>query len=384
MLSRMKFEIEELVAEILDQLPSSVWTSTTTTFFDPAIGGGQFVKEIERRLRAAGHSDQNIKERVFGFEESDLHIRFAVNKYKLVGQYVKMPYDSILKLDNSITFDVIVSNPPYQDKAKDGGQNKIYNQFSKKGIELLKPTGKIAFITPASVLKESKRFSLIGEAGLKVVNFNANNHFPKVGVNVCSWIIDKEYAGDVTVISQSYVTQVPANAPIYNPVEFDSEFTKIYEALKNKTKTPKDRMFKSNPVDASIRGRSKTLTADHKYPVYKIGSDGLEIVQYNKPVPKLHGKTKFVISITKSFTESACVISDKDFDVNHAFIDINSVTEAENIKSFLFSDYFIQHSNNVKKLDGYGFNNSVKYLPPFDKTKHWTSDEVKAFIESFV
>ena len=46
MLSRMKFEIEPLVAEMLDHLPHSVWISDSTTFFDPAIGGGQFVRAI--------------------------------------------------------------------------------------------------------------------------------------------------------------------------------------------------------------------------------------------------------------------------------------------------------------------------------------------------
>lgn len=383
MLSRMKFEIEGLVAEMLDQLPASVWTSATTTFFDPAIGGGQFVKEIERRLRVAGHSESNINQRVFGFEESELHIRFAVKKHNLVGQYFKAAYDKILSLDDTVKFDIVVGNPPYRDGNKEGGQNKLYNQFSKKAIELLKQDGKIVFITPSAVLKKSKRFSLIGTPGLKVVNFNANNYFPEVGVNVCSWIIDQEYTGDITVISQDYKQVVPVNKPIYNPLEFDLEFTKIYDALRLKAKYPKDRMFKQNPVD-TVNGRNKTKTAVYKYPVYKIGNDGEELVQYNKPVPKLHGKKKLVISTTKSFQESACIISTNDFDVNHVFIDVSNQKEVNNIKSFLFSNYFIEHSAKFKKLDGYGFNNSLAYLPPFDKTKTWSNEEVKTFIESFV
>jgi hypothetical protein len=35
-------------------------------------------------------------------------------------------------------------------------------------------------------------------------------------------------------------------------------------------------------------------------------------------------------------------------------------------------------------MDGYGYNYALKYLPPFDKTKSWTNDEVKQFIESFL
>ena len=89
MLSRIKFKIDLLVEEILDGCPESLWISSTTKFFDPAIGGGQFVAAIEQRLRRHDHNDANIRSRVFGFEESELHIRYAVNKHNLVGQYVK-------------------------------------------------------------------------------------------------------------------------------------------------------------------------------------------------------------------------------------------------------------------------------------------------------
>ena len=62
MLSRIKFEIEPLVKEMLDQLPASVWANDTTTFFDPAIGGGQFVRHLApaggRGLRHPLHQPQ--------------------------------------------------------------------------------------------------------------------------------------------------------------------------------------------------------------------------------------------------------------------------------------------------------------------------------------
>lgn len=379
MLARLKFNIDPLINEMLDQIPQDVLINGT--ILDPAIGGGQFVKEVEQRKRAAGKTNSEIADTVFGIEENTLRRDYAINKHQLSGTYEVA--DFLTKNFNGVKFDVIIGNPPYQDGKKVGGQNKIYNQFSKKAISLLKTDGKIAFITPSSVLRESKRFSLIDVTGLKLVNFNANNYFTTVGVNICSWIIDKSYKGNVKVISQQGENIVPPNTSIYNPSEFDLEFINIYESLKRVAKTPKDRMFKQNPVDASISGRSKTLTATHTYPVYKIGANGDELVQYNKPIPKLYGKLKFVISTTKAFRDSSCVVSANDFDVNHLFIDVNNQTEVDNIKSFLFSEYFVNHSFNFKRLDGYGFNNSLTYLPPFDKTKNWTNIEVKSFIEGF-
>jgi hypothetical protein len=158
----MKFEIEQLVEEIIDQLPSSVWTSDSTTFFDPAIGGGQFVRAIEQRLRAQGHSDENIRQRVFGFEESELHIRFAVNKHKLVGQYVRKPYEKFLELDDNMKFDVIVGNPPYQKETSgtrlgSRGSSDLWPDFVRKCLSLLKDNGHMEIIHPTSWRKPEDR-----------------------------------------------------------------------------------------------------------------------------------------------------------------------------------------------------------------------------------
>ena len=105
-------------------------------------------------------------------------------------------------------FDVIVGNPPYQDGTKEGGQNKIYNQFSKKALGLLTDTGTIAFVTPTSVCKQSKRFSVVGLPGLKQVNFTANDHFD-VGSTICYWVVDRTYVGDVTTTHANGTPEIP-------------------------------------------------------------------------------------------------------------------------------------------------------------------------------
>ena len=194
MLARLKFDISELVNNVLANIPEDAIINGK--ILDPAIGGGQFIKEVERRKREAGKTDQEIQETVFGFEENSLRKDYAVNKYKLKGTYQTKFLEKDFK---QMKFDVIVGNPPYQDGSQEGGQNKIYNQISKKSLSLLKDDGKIGFITPTSVLKYSKRFSLVGQEGLKVVDFTADDHFD-VGIDICSWIVDKTYTGDVTVV----------------------------------------------------------------------------------------------------------------------------------------------------------------------------------------
>ena len=195
MLSRMKFEIEPLVAEMLDQLPKNVWTSNSTTFFDPAIGGGQFVRAIEQRLRACGHNDANIRKRVVGLEDSELHIRYAVNKHKLVGQYAKKTYEKFFELDNTMKFDVVVGNPPYQgnnDKGtKQPKSHNLWSKFAEQGINLVKDNGYIAFVTPDSWMSpNSQVLKTFKENSLTWVSTNVSKYFT-VGSSFTAWILQK-------------------------------------------------------------------------------------------------------------------------------------------------------------------------------------------------
>lgn len=379
MLGRLKFNIETLVEEILDQLPKSVWSSKTTTFLDPAIGGGQFVSAIERRLRLADHSDENIASRVFGFEDNQMRINFAVNKHKLKGTYTAKKF---IEEKNDMKFDVIVGNPPYQDGTKEGGQNKIYNQFAKKSLELLSDNGVLAFITPTSVCKKSKRFSIANIDGLKQVDFTANNYFD-VGAKICSWIVEKTYVGKVKVKFDNGEELVDQHVPIVDYSVVTKEFSELYQSIRNITKDMNFRMFKHNSIDMS-NCRSSEQDEKYCYPIYKLNSDGSKtICQYNSVKPKLHSKRSFTVAISKKFDVSMTAVDEFDYDMTHVSVEVENDQQVENIKSFIFSDYFRKHVDTWKLYDGYGWNYALLYLPPFDKNKHWTNEEVKEFIESF-
>jgi len=188
MLQRIQ-PLKQLVNEMLDQLPKSVWRSKTTTFLDPAIGGGQFVAEIERRLRAAGHSDENIKSRVFGFEYSLALIDMAINMNKLVGTYKKMLYEDFFKWDTDMKFDVVVGNPPFQDsKAK---KVKLWLSFLQTVAPLA--TQYIAVVTPDLWIDGQNKTAktarkLIAKYNLQYLNLDTVNYF-SVGETICSYII---------------------------------------------------------------------------------------------------------------------------------------------------------------------------------------------------
>jgi hypothetical protein len=299
--------------------------------------------------------------------------------------YRKKGYNCISRTEffalKDMEFDVVIGNPPYQDGSKDGGQNKIYNQFSKRCLELVKSEGIVSLITPTSVLKGSKRFSLVGNKNLKLVDFTANDHF-NVGVNICRWVVDGKHKGDVTVVTKSGTTTQSGDLPIRDLDNVDSSFVVIYDAILSHSKLIDNRMFSQNAVDAK-NGRSTEQSEVFRYPVYKISGDTDILVQYNKPIPKTYGESSFVVSMSKTFDKSNTRVTILDYDVNHVSV-AATPEQAENIESFLFSDYFVSLVDAWKKIDGYGFNNAVKFLPKFDKNRSWDSVSVKEFIESFV
>jgi hypothetical protein len=141
MLARIK-PLDKLVMEILNHLPEHVWIEPTITFADVAMGGGQFIKAIIQKLRSYGHSDENIRGRVFGYEYNQALINLSVNMNKLIGNFSKLSYNDLLSDKFMKKFDVVVGNPPFNTANEDSGvsgtigNNTLYRSFIEKSFEL--------------------------------------------------------------------------------------------------------------------------------------------------------------------------------------------------------------------------------------------------------
>lgn len=149
MIFRLKLEVDELVNEMVNKLPESLFISDSSRFLDPSMGGGQFVCAIEKRLRKYGHSNDNIKNRVFGVEKNPIRVNFAVNRRNLVGSYTVDNKD-IPDIFMNMKFDAIVGNPPYQNgnEENQGSSGKLWMVFVEKSIESLNPNGHLCIVHP--------------------------------------------------------------------------------------------------------------------------------------------------------------------------------------------------------------------------------------------
>lgn len=282
MLSRIKFEIEPLVEEILDQLPDNVWTSESTTFLDPAIGGGQFVHAIENRLRTYGHSNDNIHERVFGFEDSELHIRYAVNKHKLVGQYVKKSYEKFFELDNTMKFDVVVGNPPYQKENSTAKRWTLWEEFVKFSKTI---ANTVVMVTPQSITSPGT-FNLIKD-NVTIINIDVSKHF-NVGSTFCYWIIDTTKPSTSTkIITDNGEYKLDLSDVNFLPSVITAETLALVNSLK--ARTPKT--WKRGELHTS---NTNLFDANGKYTVMHTNAQTL------KSNTEHANKTKIRVAVTLS------------------------------------------------------------------------------------
>ena len=163
MLARLKFEISGLIKEIFNQVDFAIFQSPSSTFLDPAMGGGQFIFETIKRLKEQGHSYDSIKSRVFGYESNILYVNYVRERYfREFGEEIPavLRVGVLEELESlKMRFDLVMGNPPYQDGKKDlhekgnkqsAGTQKIWALFVKKSFEILNNNGVIAFITPTS------------------------------------------------------------------------------------------------------------------------------------------------------------------------------------------------------------------------------------------
>lgn len=365
MINRLKFEIEELVESILDHLPNSLFESESTTFLDPAMGGGQFVHAIEKRLKDCGHSDENIKDRVFGYENNMLSVGYAVNRLELVGTYDVVEYKDFLESDMHKKFDVVVGNPPYNissrsDKTIAGtsGNTVLYRKFIDKFFESVTDSGVVLMITQRSGIR-----------------YASKNHSVSFFVTDTSQFWDYSAGYFVSLPNNNEQVDVTSDTiirKIYNPLVSRPFSNAIGGSLNSHLESGKVSMY-SGDLDNEALGIIETPKGEEPYITgYIRGS-------YKKAGPKvifkgLESKSSYIVTDLPHHVGSACTLY------------FDSIQDAESAKLFILNNPVMNYLKTKLKEKALGL--VFRFVRDFDlsqiKTGHefpkefnLTEDEIK-------
>jgi SAM-dependent methyltransferase len=147
--------------EMLDTLPTSIWSNPNLKWLDPANGIGNFPmlifeklmrgleKKIPNKPKRAKHIIENM---LFMIEIDESNVKISreifgpsANIYK--GSFLDNPNP----FPNVKHFDIIIGNPPYNEGGtKSHGKKNIYVAFVQKSLRLLSPGGYLLFIHPSN------------------------------------------------------------------------------------------------------------------------------------------------------------------------------------------------------------------------------------------
>ena len=169
-----------LVNEMLDKIPDEVWKNPIATFLDPCMGKGTFLIEIVRRLvYIYGYTEDDVKSRVYGY---DIRVKY-VNHLTRRG-FLNVRHKDYIKEKIEMKFDVVIGNPPYQEKVGPNKTEPLWNKFFHKSLNLLKEGAYLSLIHPSGWRNIEGRFSDIKDIikNKKIHYLSINNE--KKGIEI--------------------------------------------------------------------------------------------------------------------------------------------------------------------------------------------------------
>lgn len=224
-----------LVNEMLDKLDDaymkengkSIFSENGFKWLDPAVGIGNFPIIVYQRLMkglACGYPNEEkrikhiLEHMIYSCELTPKNVFiykkiFCGDKYKLniyEGDTLKMDVKKEFKLPvDFVGFDVVMGNPPYQQKVGDRKTQPLWHSFVTFSLTILKSSGYLIFVHPSGWRSPEGVFKnvldLIQSKNLKFLcmnDFKKGQEVFKVGTNFDYYVLQNRFdPNNITTIT---------------------------------------------------------------------------------------------------------------------------------------------------------------------------------------
>jgi len=146
-------------------------------------------------LTSQGYTNLYTDKEYKYFPRDDMAEMLGIHNVKLITE----------KQRDKMKFTAVIGNPPYNDPNIKAKNLKLWHEFVKKSFELVENGGTVALVTPSSVIGNTgfgKKFlsDVSSKYNMKFINYDTNDQFSGIGVDICSWVVvDESYKGETQV-----------------------------------------------------------------------------------------------------------------------------------------------------------------------------------------
>ena len=301
----------ELVDEILDKLPISIWSNPNLKWLDTCAGTGAFLIRVKERLLIGLENEiPNINERKKHIEKMLSMVELNpsnVKTLKAIFKNTTIHQKDFLAMDfGNEKFDIILSNPPYQDPKKgvykgSSGNRTLWDKFVLRSMEILSNKGYIGVITPSNWRRpEHNLYRTISDRLLYLHIYGKNAGIEKFGVQT---------RFDVYVISDDIQTKNPViideNGESHtniNPKKWDFLPNYEYKTIQRILSKDKEHgikvIYHSSRYDARVLTKKKT--EKYKFPViHTLTNKGIGLRYANERDSSMFGVSKIILNVNE-------------------------------------------------------------------------------------
>jgi len=277
----------QLIEEMLNRLPTTVWRDPHKRWLDPATGIGSFQMIVYERLMKGLSSWESsvtkrhhhiIKNMLFMCEINSSSI---TQVKKVFGSHVNISGD-FLKHDFKDSFDIILGNPPFNEAQETGSGkrstgNTIWIDFVEKSLDILSKNGYLLFVHPPGWRKptteSSKTDGLYKKMALDHQIVYLEIHNKSDGVNTFGvqtrydwYLLSNRPCYKKTVVKDEFsiIHSIDLREWQFLP---NSEYSLIKRILCSKNDPPVDIIYSRTQYATDMEWVNETKTDAYKYPL---------------------------------------------------------------------------------------------------------------------